>query len=297
MGSLFLIFLLLLGVVIGLFGVKMYLSGKFGKFDRFNVVVAGKQVELFSFDTTSHSVVVVTFPDDLYMTDVFHGYGQYRISAVYAVGQLDKRGGETLSGTVGDYLGIPVEGYFINGSQAIGSDPQGLFLSPGMIFAKATNLNFLDRIRLAQLAMGIRTDKVTKIDLSSWAAPLVLADGSNVQFLDKAVLDNDLPDIFSEEGIRAEKLRVEVLNSTGEIGLGNRAARILTNIGATVINVGDTNVPLVGCKVSAVKDFADSVTVRRIAAAFSCQVEQKVNNGRADVTVIVGKDYSDSLNR
>lgn len=283
------VFLVLIGAA-GFIGFQMLTAGKFGKFDRFNLVVAAHPVTVLSLDTAAKTAVVVYFPDDLYITDVYHGYGQYRISAVYAVGQLDRRGGETLSGTVAEYLGIPVEGYFAS-NRELGGDIKAFFINPEMILSPKTDLNLVDRLQLAAFLVGLRPDKVSTIELSKWVSPLVLADGLTVTILDKEVLDNDLSGDFVEKGIRGEKLRVEVLNSTKVPGLANRAARFLTNMGAMVVNVSDTDLPLSGCQVRAGKDVRLSVTVRRIANVFSCQISDETVVGRADVTMVVGLDY------
>ncbi len=282
------------GLVVAVVGYKLLFASRVGKYDRFNVVLAGTPVELLSLDVTTKSAVAVFFPSDLYMTQTHHGYGGYRISAVYTVGQLDRRGGETLADTVGDYVGVPVDGYIV-GSFNTSQSPSSVVISPGLVFAKDANIDFFDRLRLIQEVLTLRPDKITTVHLSDWSSSLILADGSTATVLDPGALDTDLSGYFFEDKLRNEKWRVEVLNSTDVSGLGNRAARMLANIGATVINVGDIGIALPHCKISAVKAAEQSATVARIAGILACSVEEKVESGRADISVILGRDYADSF--
>ena len=271
-------------------------AGKFDRFDRFNVVVSVSPVVFLSADITEKSVTVVKFPDDLYMTNVYFGYGPYRISSVYRVGQLDRRGGETLAGTVREYLGVPVDGYSADGNFD-GSKIESLALSPKFLLGGQTNVGLVDRFRLAAFLLSVRQDKITIFDLGKWSVPLVLADGSTARTLDRSDVDNFLSGDFAEERIRKENLRVEVLNSTGIPGLANQAARVLENAGITVISVGDTNLLVSGCQMRVGKGNVGSVTVKRIADVFSCQVSGEQSNTRADLSVIVGTDYAKSLGK
>lgn len=277
----------------GLKFAPLILNSRLGDVERINVVIANPAVYLVSVDSVSHAAVVVKFPGDLYMPEVAHGYGQYPIDKVYAAGQLDKRGGQTLQQTVTNYVGVPVSGYVVGNRNF--TDLRSYFLSPDFMLKDQSDLNLWERVSLARAVASVRFDKVTKFDLADQAVTLILADGSKAQSLDENVLDNILTGQFNEETLRDENLRVRVVNSTDVAGLGNKAARMLNNIGVSVVAVDSSPIPLSRCHMEAADKLRSSLTVRRITAIFGCQVETSAVSGRSDVDVVIGQDYADLL--
>ncbi len=276
--SIFYLLFIICLLVIGGYFFYLWQTGKFGKFDRFNMVLQGSPVRLASLNISTKTAVVVNLPDDLYIPEVLPSYGGYPISSVYNVGMLDKKGAVVLSDTVSGYMGVPVDGF---------AKYAGKLTDPRFLFVMNSNLNFLDRVRLIIAWLGVRFDKVAVVDVGSMAVPLILADGSLAQSVDKEVLDNVLSQKFLEEKIRDEGLRIEVINSTAVIGLGAKVARVLTNIGASVVNVGSGTEVLNQCEVRSEK--IDYVTVRRMAEVFSCKIIAGNNSSRADVSLVLAK--------
>ncbi len=289
------IFIIFLAVV-GFVGFQLYKDSRFGKFDRLNVALATNPLALLSVNIAEHSAVVVRLPDDLYIAELAFGYGPYKAATIYSVGQLDKRGGETVGSTLSDYLGIPVDGYIHTPGQ-LPKDIKGFFLNPQNLFNIQSNLNLYDRLRLAMAVLQMRFDKINTVDLSKLSGELVLADGSKALSLDKEILDNSLGSLFVEKRLLSENYRVEVINSTHVVGLGNRAGRILANIGSNVVNVGTISLPLPNCQIQATSKAKSSITVVRIAQIFSCQVLDNSSEGRADVVVTIGEDYAKKLGK
>lgn len=284
-----LVLVILLGLGFWRLGPE-FKNSSFGRFDRFNVVIAGPTVFLVSLNLSGKAAAVVKFPSDLYLTEVVHGYGQYPVSSVYAAGNLDKRGGETLAGTIQEYLGVPVEGYFYSSQEV--SDIKKFFLSKSK-----TDLSFFDRLRIILFLTPLRADKIKLIDLAKITSPLILADGSKALGLEKNELDSNLAGIFLESKLQGENLRTEVINTTGVTGLGNRATRLLTNIGLSVVNVESNNLPIAGCQIHASPKTLNSLTVARIAKIYSCSISKKSVPGRTDITVMLGQNYVDWLTK
>lgn len=270
-------------------------NSRLGRFSRFNVVLITKPMAVLSADLTDKTVTLIRVPDDLYITELAFGYGPYRSAAIYSVGQLDKRGGETVMATMSDYLGIPVDGYIKTDSMP--TDIKRFVFNPQLLFKGESSLNIVDRLQLGVLLLQTRFDKIKLVDLGTLAGPLVLADGSMALSLDKEILDNNLRDFFVEKKVRDENLRVEVVNSTIVLGLGNRAGRVLSNMGANVINVGSTDQPLSSCQIQTTGKIRNSQTVARIVQIFSCQVTDLAESGRADVVVILDQDYAKRLGK
>src|SRR5574340_625680 len=97
--------IIFLGAVLAV-GFWFWQSGKFGKFDRFNLVLATRPVTFISLDNRQGLATVITFPDDLFVSEVVPKLGGYKMAQVYKVGELDKRGGQVLSWTVEELLGV-----------------------------------------------------------------------------------------------------------------------------------------------------------------------------------------------
>lgn len=288
--KLLLFFLFLLA---GLFIFFLWQTSAFGKFDRFNIVVAGSTVQFLSYDRKNKSATVVLFPNDFYISEVLPHYGSYKIPVVYHVGDLDHRGGEVLSWTMAELLGVPVDGFVYRDGKTINSDIKKNFSDPRILWTSKTDLGTIDMIRLALNILSTRFDKIKVIDLANYSQPLVLADTSMATSIDKESLDRVLSGLFNEDSISGERLRVEVVNSSSIVGLGSRAARVLTNLGMTVVNVASQIEPLPICQISTDRLRSHSQTVKRAAGIYSCRVNIKdVSTDRADVSIGLGIDYA-----
>lgn len=290
-----LLVLALLALVVFRFHLTDLLAGSFDRFDRYNVAVGGGTLGLVSFEPRSKTIVFIRAPADLYISETAHGYGQYRLSAVYAAGELDKRGGETLAATMQEYIGVPVTGYLYTPKTF--TDVKSFFVSPWAFLETKSNLPVLDRFRLSWSAWQTRFDHVETVDLARVAGPLILADGTSAQNLDAAELDNNLSGLFVETRAQAEDLRVEVINTTKTVGLGARAVRLLANIGLSVVNVDSVSVPLPKCEIQATEKALGSLTVARAAQIYGCTVTKKADAGRAQVSVLLGENYALNLLR
>lgn len=287
------LFMLLLLIVLGFFGAIQILpfiqANGFGKAERFNVVIAGDKTLLLSLDVPQKSAILLRFPDDLYMPEVAFGYGQYRVSSVYGVGELDHRGGVTLSQTLQEYTGVPIDGYvLINGSH---TGLKGTILSKDFLTGNS-DLTIPEKLQLVLAVAGLRDDKIKTVDILKLASPLVLADGSEAIFLEKEELDNFLSGIFYESNLQDEGLRVEVVNTTKVAGLGSRVSRLLNNIGMSVVNVDSTSELLDKCRIETDDKSFSSKTVARITGIYNCQITKTNQDVRAAVRVLVGSDYA-----
>lgn len=292
-GLIFFIIILAVGAFLAFKILPLLSVGTFGKFDRFNVVLTGSHTVFVSLNITGRDALVVRFPDGLYMPTVTHGYGQYEISKIYAVGELDRRGGEVLQTTVGDFLGVPVDGYVRLSKTADMSNLKSALLSTDFIFKDKGNLDLTSRLKLAYELLGLRFDKVRTINLGDFAETLVLADGSSAQAVDPERIDDILKNQFLESKLDQENLRVAVVNSTPVTGLGNRAARVLTNIGVSIVSVDSTEPTISSCRMTVADKFKTAQTVVRIKDQFLCHSESMVSSGKADVVVVLGQDYAD----
>lgn len=256
--------------------------------------MAARPVTLISLNPQEKTAVVVRFPDDLYFPEVVHGYGQYLVSSIFAAGELDRRGGETLAGSVSEYLGVPVDGYLRSDREA--SDLKGFFWDP-RLFGGKEGISVWDLARFIWHWENLRPDRIRIFDLDKAAAPLVLADGSTAKVIEAAELDSLFNGAFWEDSLRRDGWRVEVINTTKTAGLGARAGRLMTNIGLTVVNIGSSGETVPACQVITDSRAKNSRTVRRIEKIYSCRVATRSEPDRAEVTVLLGADYAEKLVR
>lgn len=271
-------------------------QSRFYRHARFNVVLTTKPVSFLSFDVLEKTATLVVFPDDLYIPDVVGGYGPYKISAVFPVGQLDKRGGPVLSESISEYLGVPVDG-FIKVDKNFSVDLKKIFLDPRLLPSAGSDLNPLDLANTVFLGVTTPLAKIKIVDLTKIASPLVLADGSTALTIDKEVLDYHLVGLFEEKDIKKDGLRLEVTNTTRVPGLGARVARKITNIGSLVVMVSSSDKKLAGCQLETTQKAKHAPTVKRLSAEYHCQIVPTVAEGRADVTILIGESYVEFLGK
>ncbi|KKU91873.1 MAG: hypothetical protein UY21_C0009G0064 [Microgenomates group bacterium GW2011_GWA1_48_10] len=259
-----------------------------------NVVVDdGQSVAVVSVLSSGKEATVVLIPGDFEAQNVAFGYGRYRFSKLYAVGQIDGRGGETLRRTSEKYLGVALGGFFKTTRKFNFDNPKAFFTDPGFVFQDRSNLNIVDRVIFAKTFGGVRFDRLDRVDLGQFGEALVLSDGSTTQFVEEAKIDSLLSGLFVEPEVAAENGRITVQNSTEMTGMGGEAARILTSTGLSVVEV-TTAGPAVGrCQLAFQDKWRGSFTVRRVREIFKCE-EVKYNfNERSDIVVIVGTDFAD----
>lgn len=284
-------------IVLGFFGATKALPliqyTSFNKADRFNIAISGNKTQLLSLSPLKKTAIILDFPPDLYMTQVAFGYGKYPISSVYGAGQLDRRGGETLTRTLAEYVGVPMNGYVYLGEGQGGLKKTIISKS---FLTSPSNLSILEKLQVMLLVFNLRDDKVKTIDLAKLATPLVLADGSTAISLEKEELDNSLSGVFLEDSLRDEDFRIEVVNTTKVLGLGTRVSRLLSNIGLMVVNVDSSNLFLPACKIEANKKAMGSRTVSRISSIYGCQIgKMDEDENRAAVRLFVGTDYANQV--
>lgn len=211
------------------------------------------QNSLVSLNIKDKTKIIIYLPEDLYVETAYH-YGQLRLKNVFAVGELDKRGGKVLAATVSDLLGIPV---------------------------LENNFNYLDQLLIRYHEFNLREDKIKKMELQT--DELLLADGTKALVLDQNKWDFTTEDVFIEQDLLEENLKVEVLNAGSLVGLGNQAARVLTKMGLDVVSVANAEIPIKECEVKIIKF---SKTTKRIADIFGCKISEK-GPGRADISLIL----------
>jgi hypothetical protein len=219
---------------------------------------------------------------------------------------LKGNGAELLAGSLQDSFGLAVEG-FLKGTDGewqkngLKNSLLNQFFN-SFAYDKKTNLSRWDLLRLWWQIKMIREDKITLIDLSqtSVSQEVDLPDGTKAMKIDTERLDRIISQFFTDEQIKKEDLTIAVLNKTEKIGLANKAAKLISNIGGRVINVGaqTKNVDKKdNCEIKSEKKYKNFYTVKKLSKIFNCQwTGEPDSEQRSMVVILLGVDYWSRLN-
>lgn len=112
-------------------------------------------------------------------------------------------------------------------------------------------------------------------------------NGKNLLTVQQAVYD-----ALKDSGIVNEKLSVEIVNRSGENGLGTKYATMLKNMGVNVISV------TTGTKIAKsviISRSSDSKTARKIAHLLEFRQKNSTTGGITDITIDIGQDVLNKL--
>lgn len=145
-----------------------------------------------------------------------------------------------------------------------------------------TNMTFIDAVRLWMFVRKIPTHGVLE---KTYIFPSNSEDN-----LDMGELDLLISSLFADHTIIEEKRSIQIINASGISGLGNRIARIVTNMGGNVIAVstGDSVLPMS----EIVYSEAESYTLEKLQRLFRKKGVSTDKQAISDIVVIVGKDKS-----
>lgn len=181
--------------------------------------------------------------------------------------------------TINKFLAIPVDGFVFEDSLDLNQKVDSLFLRMILDSKKLkTNLTIVDLLRLFALAKKLPENGINEIFIS--------------QDLSPSEIDGVVSQLINDETIQKERKRIEIINGTNVSGLGNRLARLITNMGGDVIIVATGNRPE---KVSTISYNDDkSYTVERLAKILNFKSVNVQDKGIADITIVVGEDSVNS---
>lgn len=155
-------------------------------------------------------------------------------------------------------------------------------LNPSSFFIKLlkngknlkTNLTVIDILRLAIVSKTVEAGSVhsQKIDASS-------EDAQKNKIILSSCLDS---------GIVSEGLRIEVVNSTGVYGVGNRVAQIISNMGGNVVFVSTADKEMEKSIIYYSDD--KTYTLKRLSKSLGFSTVKNDTKGISDIKVQVGKD-------
>ena len=308
------VFLIVCLVAAFLWGIQTYTSATWKKQERVNIVINSNPIVVLSLHPAEKRLYVLPIPQNTYV-EVSHGYGSYRLGAVYELGSIEKK--DTLFvETVEEFLGIPIDGW-ITFTQAQGrktelsqEEIQNTMLRFGTLstFIQSkgftslsslhvmTNLTLFDRVRLWFEVRQLRSDQIRFGSLKDQMiiSDLVLADGSIAFSADPSRVEVVVQELFQDEQIRKENLSVRILNGTGKPGLSQRYARFVSNLGAHVVEIGNAERSDVEKTyiITTKPKIKDAYTTERLAKLLNSSIMEEISDkGLSDIVIIIGADY------
>lgn len=179
------------------------------------------------------------------------------------------------------FLEVPIDGEvasnFLDLNKATPSVLSSIFFDFKDI---KTNLTILDLLRILLFTKTTSPGSFTERTVSG--------------DLDETSLDKVSLILFSDPKISDENLSIEIINASEEYRVGNRCARLITNMGGHVVLVS-TSQNLQDKSVILYKG-EKSYTVKRLGKIFGFEVLKNKSQSLADITIQIGKDYKNLSN-
>ncbi len=269
--------------------------------DRINFVLKGEETILASFEPNQENLSLILIPNQT-LLEVCHGYGKYKVEAIPGLEKLEKREA-LLAESAQESLAVPVEGWIgmSNVKCQMSNVKEKILCEMGnQIFQKKiTNFSRWDLARLWWEIKKVKAGNVEILDLGKLnvLTQSKLPDGTVVFEIDSSILDPLIQKYFSDLAFKQEGFSIEVLNGTTHLGLAEKGARILSNLGGEVVWVGNSEAGSEKCVVGSGKNKKETYTVRKIIKIFGCSWQEKKEEGKTEITVILGENYWQKLSQ
>lgn len=272
-------------------GILCYTFRKKSPYQRTTIAVIGEKISVISWDRKNNSYLVISMPQDMRI-EAIHGYGMYSVGALWKLDQMERFGGKLFSMSLGDAIGVPIDGVLETGVKTAGEG------EPISVVKQAFSFPFPLPLGLAlDLWWGSHITKissVSEVDINEQKlySEVSLSDETVAKSIDLPGLSLALGTKLEDEEVRGEALRVAVYNGTDLPGLGASVARQLSTMGMFVVVVGNDEKTLARCQIMAGKEFQQTHTFTILQELYNCKLLENGEDGRADVTIHLGREYA-----
>lgn len=175
--------------------------------------------------------------------------------------------------SVGKFLGIPIDAKVKNSRQEknVASNLASLLFSYGKV---ETTLTPIDILRLWIFSREVPSSSVATKEISS--------------SLDGASIDKISSSRFVDYTLSQENISIQIVNGTGVSGLGNRLARLITNMGGNVVSVETSDGLIKQSKITYQRK--KTYTLEKLIKVLGFPSSFAEEKGIADVVLTVGED-------
>lgn len=286
-------------------------------------------------NTQNEILKVLSVPTNIYV-DVAYGKGFYRLDKVYALGAImEQRENMTLlKETFEKNFAVPVDRYIIVGEEfpqfldkSIGFETSDINKESSFQDAVVTLLSqnrhlfqgirgFLNALELKELSFGEVESNLSSREFIRLVRSLGLMsiekaegheigedllfvqeiEGNEETLLDTIKLDFFIQNNYYDYYVRQEHLKTKIFNGTSTPLVATKAARLVKNLGAEVIEVGNED-ETDHSILKIAKEEAETETVRRLARFFDAEIEyiDVPEVERANIQLIIGKDWVEKM--
>ena len=142
-----------------------------------------------------------------------------------------------------------------------------------------SSLTILDAIRLFLFTRSVHANNTQEKEL----------------FLPKeeSAIDKLSSGLFTNSTIAQEKMSIEIVNGTGVSGLGNRLARLISNMGGNVISISTSDSPKDQSQLLYVGE--KTYTVDTLSSVLNIKAVQTEKPGLSDIVITIGKKDLDNV--
>lgn len=263
--------------------------------DRYTVVWATDPVWVTTLDVQKGTVGLLRIPSEGFVS-VPGGFGSYRIGVLWRLGMVEKKSGSILASASQSFFGAPIDGWVGKGNASISMTTTGVdalhqladqFLDPRRSIT--TNISPLDRFLLWWQFRNVTPANTIVIDLEKEQVftPELLGDDTEALRADVTLIDKISEKIFREEQLSAEPFVYRIYNASGILGMGNTAARILSNSGLHVVGIGNSDEKET-CVLLLPQGQEQTKSIERVAGLFQCSIQSGQLSGK-EIQLYLGK--------
>lgn len=178
----------------------------------------------------------------------------------------------------GRFLEVPVDGIIALTSLNLNQKVNSLFINTIFNYNRLkTNLTIIDLLKIAMLA---RTIPENAINIRT------VGNRGDLQ------LDKIVGRLVVDDLIEKDNQTIQIINGTDIGGLGNRLARLITNMGGDVIIVASSDSPKKKSSISYIDK--KTYTVEKLQKMLAYEVVKEVN-AISDITITIGEDKVNNL--
>lgn len=193
-------------------------------------------------------------------------------SRTIAILRIDK---DSVTNDIGRFLAIPIDGKISSSLDTQTTRVSDFWFQVFLNF-KNVKIDFTV-IDIARLFLFSKTVPQNFVSVKNLPPQITTAE-----------VDKIVGSLFNDESIVKDGKTLEIINATGIAGLGNRVARLITNIGGNVVIVKTADSLETESSISYFSK--KTYTVQRLSEILRIKAIKKENKTIADITIVIGQD-------